>query len=48
MAKGQMRGNRETRKPKADKKVVAAAAAPTNVFAKGNAPAGGNPPKKKG
>ena len=48
MAKGQMRSNREARKPKADKKAAPVAAAPTNVFAKGNAPSAGGAPKKKG
>ena len=32
MAKGQKRGNRETRKPKADKKVIAPAAVSRNAL----------------
>ncbi|MGJ3261747.1 MAG: hypothetical protein ACFE0R_00790 [Salinarimonas sp.] len=45
MAKGQMRGNKEVRKPKTKKEPVAA---PTG-FAKGNlAPVGASTPKKKG
>ncbi|WP_169728782.1 hypothetical protein [Salinarimonas rosea] len=45
MAKGQMRGNKEVRKPKTKKEP---AAAPTG-FAKGNlSPAAASPPKKKG
>jgi hypothetical protein len=44
MPKGQQRGNREIKKPKADKK--AAVVAPASLTKQVSAPV--NPPKKKG
>jgi hypothetical protein len=46
MAKGQMRSNKEVRKPKADKKAKAAPA--PGPFANANAPAGTEKKGKKG
>ena len=45
MAKGQMRSNKETRKPKQDKKAKAAPAA--NPFEKGSTAGKGTTDKKK-
>ncbi len=46
MAKGQMRSNKEKKKPKADKNLKKGGAAPS-PFASGKAPAGQNPYGKK-
>jgi hypothetical protein len=46
MAKGQMRSNKEKKKPKADKNLKKGGAAPS-PFASGKAPAGQNPGSKK-
>jgi hypothetical protein len=45
MAKGQMRSNKEKKKPKQDKNLKKGAAAPS-PFASGKTPAGQNPGKK--
>lgn len=45
MAKGQMRSNKEKKKPKADKNLKKGAAA-ANPFAAGKTPAGQSPNKK--
>jgi hypothetical protein len=45
MAKGQMRSNKEKKKPKADKNLKKGGAAPS-PFASGKTPAGQNPAKK--
>jgi hypothetical protein len=45
MAKGQMRSNKEKKKPKADKNLKKGGAAPS-PFASGKTPAGQNPGKK--
>jgi hypothetical protein len=47
MAKGQMRSNKEKKKPKADKNLKKGAAAPVNPFAAGKTPAGQSPNSKK-
>jgi len=44
MAKGQLRSNREKKKPKQDKNLKKGGAAPAASF--GSAPKGGQPPKK--
>jgi hypothetical protein len=46
MAKGQMRSNKEAKKPKKDKLKASAGAATAGGFAKATSPAG-SPPKKK-
>ena len=46
MAKGQMRSNKEKKKPKADKNLKKGGAAPDNPFAAGKTPAGQSPNKK--
>jgi hypothetical protein len=46
MAKGQMRSNKEKKKPKADKNLKKGAAV-TNPFASGKPPAGQSPNSKK-
>jgi hypothetical protein len=46
MAKGQMRSNKEKKKPKADKNLKKGGAAPVNPFAAGKTPAGQSPNKK--
>jgi hypothetical protein len=46
MAKGQMRSNKEKKKPKADKNLKKGGAAP-NPFASGKPPAGQSPNSKK-
>jgi hypothetical protein len=46
MAKGQMRSNKEKKKPKADKNLKKGAA-PVNPFAAGKTPAGQSPNSKK-
>jgi hypothetical protein len=46
MAKGQMRSNKEAKKPKKDKMKASAAATTAGGFAKASQPAG-SPPKKK-
>ena len=43
MAKGQMRSNKEKKKPKADKNLKKGGAAPVNPFAAGKTPAGQSP-----
>ncbi len=45
MAKGQMRSNKEKKKPKADKNLKKAGA-PPSPFASGKSPAGQSPGKK--
>jgi hypothetical protein len=45
MAKGQMRSNREKKKPKQDKNLKKGGAAPAQAF--GSAPNRPQPPKKK-
>ncbi len=45
MAKGQMRSNKEKKKPKADKNLKKGGAAPS-PFSSGKTPAGQNPGKK--
>jgi hypothetical protein len=45
MAKGQMRSNKEKKKPKADKNLKKGGAAPS-PFASGKTPAGQSPNKK--
>jgi hypothetical protein len=47
MAKGQMRSNKEKKKPKADKNLKKGGAAPVNPFASGKTPAGQSPNSKK-
>ena len=47
MAKGQMRSNKEKKKPKADKNLKKGGAAPVNPFASGKPPAGQSPNSKK-
>jgi hypothetical protein len=47
MAKGQMRSNKEKKKPKADKSLKKGGAAPVNPFATGKTPAGQSPNSKK-
>ena len=46
MAKGQMRSNKEKKKPKSDKNLKKGGAAPVNPFAAGKTPAGQSPNKK--
>jgi len=47
MAKGQMRSNKEKKKPKADKNLKKGGVAPANPFAAGKTPAGQSPNSKK-
>jgi hypothetical protein len=47
MAKGQMRSNKEKKKPKADKNLKKGGAAPVNPFASGKPAAGQSPNSKK-
>ncbi|MDB5610044.1 MAG: hypothetical protein JWP25_6944 [Bradyrhizobium sp.] len=47
MAKGQMRSNKEKKKPKADKNLKKGSAAPVNPFAAGKTPSGQSPNSKK-
>jgi hypothetical protein len=47
MAKGQMRSNKEKKKPKADKNLKKGGAAPVNPFASGKTPAGQSPNSKR-
>jgi hypothetical protein len=47
MAKGQMRSNKEKKKPKADKNLKKGGAAPVNPFASAKTPAGQSPNGKK-
>lgn len=47
MAKGQMRSNKEKKKPKADKNLKKGGVAPANPFATGKTPAGQSPNSKK-
>jgi hypothetical protein len=47
MAKGQMRSNKEKKKPKADKNLKKGGAAAANPFAAGKTPAGQSPNSKK-
>jgi hypothetical protein len=47
MAKGQMRSNKEKKKPKADKNIKKGGVAPVNPFATGKTPAGQSPNSKK-
>jgi hypothetical protein len=47
MAKGQMRSNKEKKKPKADKNLKKASAAPVNPFASGKTASGQSPNSKK-
>jgi hypothetical protein len=48
MAKGQMRSNKEKKKPKADKNLKKGSAAPVNPFAAtGKTPGGQSPTAKK-
>jgi hypothetical protein len=47
MAKGQMRSNKEKKKPKADKNLKKGGAAAVNPFAAGKTPAGQSPNSKK-
>ncbi len=47
MAKGQMRSNKEKKKPKADKNLKKGGVAATNPFASGKPPAGQSPNSKK-
>jgi hypothetical protein len=47
MAKGQMRSNKEKKKPKADKNLKKGGSAPVNPFASGKTPAGQSPNSKK-
>jgi hypothetical protein len=47
MAKGQMRSNKEKKKPKADKNLKKGGVAPVNPFASGKTPAGQSPNSKK-
>jgi hypothetical protein len=47
MAKGQMRSNKEKKKPKADKNLKKGGATPVNPFASGKPAAGQSPNSKK-
>jgi hypothetical protein len=47
MAKGQMRSNKEKKKPKADKNLKKGGATPVNPFAAGKTAAGQSPNSKK-
>jgi hypothetical protein len=47
MAKGQMRSNKEKKKPKADKNLKKGGVAPVNPFATGKTPSGQAPNSKK-
>jgi hypothetical protein len=47
MAKGQMRSNKEKKKPKADKNLKKGGGAAANPFAAGKTPAGQSPNSKK-
>ena len=47
MAKGQMRSNKEKKKPKADKNLKKGGGAPVNPFATGKPAAGQSPNSKK-
>jgi hypothetical protein len=47
MAKGQMRSNKEKKKPKADKNLKKGGAAPVNPFASSKTPAGQSPNSKR-
>jgi hypothetical protein len=47
MAKGQMRSNKEKKKPKADKNLKKGGMTPVNPFAAGKTPAGQSPNSKK-
>jgi hypothetical protein len=47
MAKGQMRSNKEKKKPKADKNLKKGGVAPVNPFATGKTPAGQSPNSNK-
>jgi hypothetical protein len=47
MAKGQMRSNKEKKKPKADKNLKKGGVAPVNPFAAGKTPAGQSPNSNK-
>jgi hypothetical protein len=47
MAKGQMRSNKEKKKPKADKNLKKGGAVPVNPFASGKPAAGQSPNSKK-
>jgi hypothetical protein len=47
MAKGQMRSNKEKKKPKADKNLKKGGAAPVNPFAAAKTPAGQSPNSRK-
>jgi hypothetical protein len=47
MAKGQMRSNKEKKKPKADKNLKKGGSAPVNPFASGKPAAGQSPNSKK-
>jgi hypothetical protein len=47
MAKGQMRSNKEKKKPKADKNLKKGGMTPVNPFATGKTPAGQSPNSKK-
>jgi hypothetical protein len=47
MAKGQMRSNKEKKKPKADKNLKKGGSAPVNPFASGKPGAGQSPNSKK-
>jgi hypothetical protein len=46
MAKGQMKSNKEKKKPKADKNLKKGGVANVNPFASGKTPAGSSPNKK--
>ena len=46
MAKGQMKSNKEKKKPKADKNLKKSGVAPANTFAVNKTPAGQSPNKK--
>jgi len=45
MAKGQMKSNKEKKKPKADKNLKKGSTAPVNPFAAGKTAAGSSPKK---
>jgi hypothetical protein len=47
MAKGQMRSNKEKKKPKADKNLKKGGATPVNPFAAGKTPSGQSPNSNK-
>jgi hypothetical protein len=47
MAKGQMKSNKEKKKPKADKNLKKGGVANVNPFASGKTPAGQSPNSKK-